>query len=291
MDTQRFQRFIPTGKPSLSLRLMQIGGVITLLFITVSILAPVLQAIGLLQNPTDFLDNPAQTAPSPSHWFGTTRLGFDVFSRTLFAAQSALQVVFISMSLSITIGVALGMVSGYLGGNLDRVLVFIMDAIYTLPSLLLAVTLSFVLGRGVLNASVSLAIAYIPQYYRIVRNQTVSVKTEMYIEAAQSMGAGTFHILRKYLLLNVIQSVPVILTLNAADAVLTLGGLGFLGLALPPGVPEWGNDLREALDILATGAGWWTSVFPGLAMTFLVVGLSLLGEGLNELTEKKGRGN
>jgi peptide/nickel transport system permease protein len=166
-----------------------------------------------------------------------------------------------------------------------------MDAIYTLPSLLLAVTLSFVLGRGVLNASVSLAIAYIPQYYRIVRNQTVSVKTEMYIEAAQSMGAGTFHILRKYLLLNVIQSVPVILTLNAADAVLTLGGLGFLGLALPPGVPEWGNDLREALDILATGAGWWTSVFPGLAMTCLVVGLSLLGEGLNELTEKKGRGN
>jgi peptide/nickel transport system permease protein len=291
MDTQRFQRFIPTGKPSLSVRLMQIGGVITLFFITVSILAPVLQAIGLLQNPTDFLDNPAQTAPSPSHWFGTTRLGFDVFSRTLFAAQSALQVVFISMSLSITIGVALGMVSGYLGGNLDRVLVFIMDAIYTLPSLLLAVTLSFVLGRGVLNASVSLAIAYIPQYYRIVRNQTVSVKTEMYIEAAQSMGAGTFHILRKYLLLNVIQSVPVILTLNAADAVLTLGGLGFLGLALPPGVPEWGNDLREALDILATGAGWWTSVFPGLAMTFLVVGLSLLGEGLNELTEKKGRGN
>ena len=86
-----------------------------------------------------------------------------------------------------------------------------------------------------------------------------------------------------------IQSVPVILTLNAADAVLTLGGLGFLGLALPPGVPEWGNDLREALDILATGAGWWTSVFPGLAMTVLVVGLSLLGEGLNELTEKKGR--
>ena len=291
MATNLFKTLNPTGTPSLSVRLMQIGGCMTIVFIGLAVLAPVLQAIGLLQDPTDFLNNPAQSAPSFAHWFGTTRLGFDVFSRVIFAAQSALQVVFISMTLSITIGVSLGMISGYLGGNLDRILVFVMDAIYTLPGLLLAVTLSFVLGRGVLNASVSLAIAYIPQYYRIVRNQTVSVKTEVYIEAAQSMGAGTFHILRKYLLLNVIQSVPVILTLNAADAVLTLGGLGFLGLALPPGVPEWGNDLREALDILATGAGWWTSFFPGFAMTLLVVGLSLLGEGLNELTEKKSRGN
>ena len=289
MATSPFQLSNPAIKSSLSVRLMQIGGVITAFFIAIAFFAPVLQSVGLFQDPTDFLNNPPQSPPSLAHWFGTTRLGFDVFSRVMFAAQAALQVVFISMTLSITIGVFLGMVSGYLGGNLDRVLVFVMDAIYTLPGLLLAVTLSFVLGRGVLNASVSLAVAYIPQYYRVVRNQTVSVKTEMYVEAAQSMGAGTVHILRKYLLLNVIQSVPVILTLNAADAVLTLGGLGFLGLALPPGVPEWGNDLREALDILATGAGWWTSVFPGLAMTVLVVGLSLLGEGLNELTEKKRR--
>ncbi len=164
-----------------------------------------------------------------------------------------------------------------------------MDTIYTLPGLLLSVTLAFVVGRGVVNAAIALAIAYVPQYYRVVRNQTVSVKTEMYVEAAQSMGASTWHILKNYLLLNVIQSVPVILTLNAADAILTLGGLGFLGLGLPEETPEWGHDLKEALDALATGTVWWTALFPGLAMTLLVVGLSLLGEGLNELTEKKTR--
>lgn len=181
------------------------------------------------------------------------------------------------------------MVSGYLGGKLDRAILFVMDTIYTLPSLLLSVTLSFVLGRGVLNAAIALAIVYIPQYYRVVRNQTISVKTEVYIEAAQAMGASTWRILRKYLLLNVIQSVPVILALNLSDAILTLGGLGFLGLGLPEETPEWGHDLKEALDGLSTGSIWWTALFPGLAITLTVIGLSFLGEGLNELTDKKGR--
>ncbi|OUC13838.1 MAG: peptide ABC transporter permease [Alkalinema sp. CACIAM 70d] len=281
--------FKPSGTDSLSVRLMQIGAVMTLFFITIAILAPLLQAIGLLQDPTEFLDNPPQAAPSWNHWFGTTRLGYDVFSRTVFGSQAALQVVVLAIFFSLLLGVPLGMVSGYLGGWFDRVLLFCMDTVYTLPGLLLSVTLAFVVGRGVLNAAIALAIAYIPQYYRVVRNQTVSVKTEVYIEAAQAMGASTWRVLTKYLGLNVIQSVPVILTLNAADAILTLGGLGFLGLGLPEETPEWGQDLRQALDALATGGIWWTALFPGLAMTLMVVGLSFLGEGLNALTEKKGR--
>lgn len=279
----------PSESPSLSVRLMQIGATLTVLFIAIALLAPLLQHLGLLQNPTDFLDNPAQIPPSGQHWFGTTRLGYDVFSRTIFGAQAALQVVILATLLSMAMGVPLGMVSGYLGGRFDRVLLFLMDTIYTLPGLLLSVTLAFVVGRGVINAAIAIAIAYIPQYYRVVRNQTVSVKTEVYIEAAQAMGASTWRVLSKYLLLNVIQSVPVILTLNAADAILTLGGLGFLGLGLPEETPEWGQDLRQALDALATGGVWWTAFFPGFAMTGMVVGLSLLGEGLNELTEKKAR--
>jgi len=177
--------------------------------------------------------------------------------------------------------VPLGMLSGYLGGRLDRVLLFLMDTIYTLPGLLLSVTLAFVVGRGVMNAAIALSIAYIPQYYRVVRNHTVSVKTELFVEAAQSMGATTWRVLSRYLFFNVIQSVPVLFTLNAADAALTLGGLGFLGLGLPDQTPEWGADLRQALDALPTGI-WWTALFPGLALTSLVVGLSLVGEGLNE---------
>jgi len=270
-----------SGRPSLSLQLMGIGLAITLLFVFIAIFAPVFQAWGWLQNPTDSLINPIHEPPSLRHWFGTSRQGYDVFSRTLFGTQAALQVVILATALSLAIGVPVGLVSGYLGGRLDRVLLFLMDTIYTLPGLLLSVTLAFVVGRGILNAAIAISIAYIPQYYRVVRNHTVSVKTELFIEAAQAMGASTWRVLSRYLFFNVIQSVPVLFTLNAADAILILGGLGFLGLGLPEEVPEWGHDLRQALEALPTGI-WWTALFPGLAMTLMVVGLSLLGEGLNE---------
>lgn len=274
--------FNPSHVPHLSLRLTQIGLVITVLFLAIALLAPVLQAIGWLQDPTEFLSHPPQQPPSAQHWFGTTRLGYDVFSRTLFGTQAAWQVVVLATIFSLGMGVPLGMVSGYWGGRLDRVLVFVMDAIFTLPTLLIAVTLAFVLGRGVVNAAIALSIAYIPQYFRLVRNQTASVKNELFVEAAQATGASTWRIMTRYLLLNVVQSVPVLLTLNIADAILILGGLGFLGLGLPEETPEWGYDLKQALDGLSTGDVWWTTLFPGLALTLMVTGLSLLGEGLSD---------
>ncbi len=273
----------------LSLQLTQIGFVITLAFVALAFLSPVLQVVGVLQDPTEFLNNPPHMPPSWQHWFGTTRLGYDVFSRTLFGSQVALKVVVLSTLLSLVIGVPLGMVSGYLGGKLDRALLFLMDTIYTLPGLLLSITLAFVVGRGVVNAAIALSISYVPQYFRIVRNQTTSIKNELYVEAAQAMGASTWQVLSRYLFLNVVQSVPVILSLNAADAIATLGGLGFLGLGLPEEVPEWGADLRQALDGLSTGGIWWTTLFPGLAMTLMIVGLSMLGEGLNALVNPKTR--
>jgi peptide/nickel transport system permease protein len=266
---------------SLSQQLMILGLAITLCFIFIAFFAPAFEALGWLKNPTDSLINPIHEPPTAKYWFGTSRQGYDVFSRTLFGAQAALQVVLLATSLSMFIGVPLGMVSGYVGGRLDKVLLFLMDSIYTLPGLLLSVTLAFVVGRGILNAAIAISIAYIPQYYRVVRNHTVSVKTEVFIEAAQAMGANTWQVLSRYLFFNVIQSVPVLFTLNAADAILVLGGLGFLGLGLPEEVPEWGHDLKQALDALPIGI-WWTTLFPGLALTSMVVGLSLLGEGLNE---------
>jgi peptide/nickel transport system permease protein len=262
--------------------MMIVGILITLLFVLAALFAPLLQAWGWIQNPMEALANPIHQPPSADHWFGTARQGYDVFARTLFGSQAALRVLLAATVVSVVIGVPLGMVSGYLGGRLDRVLLFLMDTIYTLPGLLLSVTLAFVVGQGIWNAAIALSIAYVPQYYRVVRNHTISVKTELFIEAARSMGASTWRVLSRYLFLNVIQSVPVLFTLNAADAVLVLGGLGFLGLGLPEETPEWGRDLQQALDALPTGI-WWTALFPGLALTLLVVGLSLIGEGLNEL--------
>ena len=273
---------------NLSFQLTILGLIITVGFVSIALLAPTLQSWGWLQSPVESLSNPIHEPPGVRYWFGTTRQGYDVFSRTLFGSQAALKVVVLATTISLVLGVPLGLLSGYLGGKVDKVLLFLMDTIYTLPGLLLSVTLAFVVGKGVINAAIALSIAYVPQYYRLVRNHTVSVKTELFIEAAQAMGASTRRILSRYLFFNVIQSVPVLFTLNAADAILILGGLGFLGLGLPPEVAEWGHDLRLALDALPTGI-WWSATFPGLAMTLMVIGLSLVGEGLSEILNPKTR--
>ena len=272
----------------LTRQLTLIGVFITCTFFLIALFAPWLQAWGVFQDPTDLLSNYPLQAPSGEHWFGTNVRGYDVFSRTLFASQAALEVVFLATGLSLLLGVPLGLVSGFKGGRLDRCLVFLMDTIYTLPGLLLSITLAFILGRGELNAAIAVSISYIPQYFRVVRNHTASVKNELFIEAAQALGATGSRILSKYLFFNVIQSVPVLFTLNAADAILVLGGLGFLGLGLAEEVPEWGHDLKEALPDLSVGI-WWTTFFPGLAMTLLVMGLSLLGESLSEVFNPRKR--
>lgn len=275
---------------SLSKILMLIGFILTTTFIFFAFFAPLLQNIGFIQDPLESLKNPINQPPNLEHLFGTSSQGYDIFSRTIFGSQAALKVVILATSFSLIIGVPLGLISGYFGGKIDKILLFLMDTIYTLPGLLLSVTLAFVVGKGVINAALALSISYIPQYYRVVRNHTTSVKTELYIEAAKAMGATPSRILSKYLFFNVIQSIPVLFTLNAADAILILGGLGFLGLGLPEDVPEWGHDLKLALDALPTGI-WWSTLFPGLAMTTMVTGLSLLGEGLSELFKTYDRNN
>ncbi|MED5164655.1 MAG: ABC transporter permease [Cyanobacteriota bacterium] len=255
------------------------GMVIVAIYLLVALLTPLLVMLGVLPEANVGLDNPIYASPSWGHWCGTDRLGRDVCVRTMEGSGVALQVVLLAVTLAVLVGVPLGMMSGYLGGAFDRMLVWVMDTLYTLPVLLLSVVLAFLLGRGIPNAAAALCVVYVPQYFRVVRNQTAQVKAELFVEAARSLGAGPIWILRKYLLRNVITSVPVLLTMNAADAVLVLGGLGFLGLGLPETVPEWGSDLNMALAAVPTGI-WWTALYPGLAMFVLVLGLSFLGEGL-----------
>jgi len=172
------------------------------------------------------------------------------------------------------------------GGSIDRILVFLMDALYAFPSLLLAIVFSFlltdVLGGGVVAVALSLTTIYVPQYYRVVRSTTVSTRETTYVEAARAIGAKPITIMRKYVFGNVIQSVPVIGTLNAADALSTLAALGFLGWGIQPNeASEWGYDLSRALDDAQAGV-WWPALWPGLAIITLITALTLVGEGLNE---------
>jgi peptide/nickel transport system permease protein len=270
--------------------MLVVGLVITAVFVICAIFAPWIAPYGFDQTSAGGVEFSKREAPSGDHLFGTDRLLFDVLSRTIWGARTAILVVLLSIFVCVVIGVPLGLVSGYYGGWLDRVLLLIMDALFAFPSFLLAIVFAFLLTDkfgegglgGILAVSLSLSVIYVPQYYRVVRNTTVSAKEAAYVEAARAIGASDFVIMRRYLFQNVVQSVPVLGTLNAADAILTLAGLGFLGLGLQSTeAAEWGHDLYRALADAGSGV-WWTGLYPGLAIVLLVTGLTLVGEGLNE---------
>jgi peptide/nickel transport system permease protein len=269
---------------------LMVGLGLVVLFVLTAIFAPLIAPYGLAQNSSDGVAFVAQQPPSGQHWFGTSVRSEDVFSRVIYGARTALYVIAISLTLSLLIGVPLGLVSGYVGRWVDRILVLFMDAIYAFPTLLLAIVVSIVVAGGqsssfggVLSAAVAITAIYVPQYFRVVRNATVAVKNEPYVDAARVTGASTTRILFRHILANVTQSLPVIVTLNGADAILTLAALGFLGFGIEPTqAAEWGYDLNKALNDVSNGI-WWTSIFPGTAIVLVVLGMTLVGESLNEV--------
>lgn len=266
------------------------GLVLVIGFVLVAILVPLLAPYGFSQTTAGGVDFVRQQAPSWQHWFGTSVRGEDVLSRVLFGARTALLVILASLVISLPVGVALGLTSGYLGGWLDRALVLVTDALYAMPSLLLAIVVSIAVtggqsstGGGILAAAIAIMAVFVPQYFRVVRNATVSVKHEPFVDAARVTGASTPRILFRHILSNVTSSLPVIVTLNGAEAILTLAGLGFLGFGIEPTqAAEWGYDLNKALSDVANGI-WWTGVFPGMAIVLVVLGMTLVGESLNEV--------
>ncbi|MFD3507324.1 ABC transporter permease [Nocardia sp. NPDC058666] len=265
------------------------GLVLVGVFVFVAAFAPLLAPYGLAQNSADGVAFLPQQPPSADHWFGTSVRSEDVLSRVLFGARTALLVIAIAVTLSLLIGVPLGLLSGYVGRWVDKILVLIMDAIYAFPSLLLAIVVSIVVAGGtssslggMLSAAIAITVVYVPQYFRVVRNATVAVKTEPYVDAARVTGASTTRIMFRHILSNVTGSLPVIVTINAADAILTLAALGFLGFGIEPTqAAEWGYDLNKALNDVSNGL-WWTSIFPGTAIVLVVLGMTLVGESLDE---------
>ena len=167
-------------------------------------------------------------------------------------------------------------------GIFDRVLSLIMDSVYSFPGLILAIAFAAMLGPGILNITLAVAVVYIPTYFRLVRGQTLSIKEEVYVEAARAIGARRGTILRSYIFPNVIATVVVILSLNIADAIMTEAALSYIGLGLPAGIPDWGMDLSMGKKFLPSGV-WWMITFPGLMIMLLALGFTMLGEGLAEI--------
>jgi peptide/nickel transport system permease protein len=267
--------------------LLWVGAAITAIFVVLAVFAPLIAPYGFDQYMSHGVRFAKQGSPNGSHWFGTNVRSVDVLSVVIYGSRTAIEVVVLAVVFSLFVGVPLGLISGYYGGWLDRILVLIMDALFAFPYLLLAIIIAFLLqnsvGSGVLTAAIAITVIYVPQYFRVVRGQVLSAREEPYVEAARALGARPRTIMGRYLFFNVIQSVPVIATLNAADAILTLAGLGFLGFGIQPTqAAEWGYELQRGVADMGAGL-WWTSVFPGIAIVSLVTGLTLVGEGLNDV--------
>ncbi len=226
-----------------------------------------------------------QTANAGGFLLGTNDIGQDVWSRLLWGTQIALLIGFSASLVALVLGVPLGLFAGFTGGIPDRLLSLLMDSMYAFPGLILAIAITAVLGPSVLNVIVAIAVLYIPTYYRIVRGQTLSVKEEVYVEAAKSIGARSLEILRYYIFPNVIPSVAIIFSVNVADAILTGAGLSFLGLGLPPTIADWGIDLARGQRFIQTA--WWLITFPGLAIMLVVLAFSMMGESLTEIFNPK----
>jgi peptide/nickel transport system permease protein len=270
------------------------GLVLAALFVLAALLAPVLAPYGFGQVRDAGGNFGAQQPPSGSHWLGTTVGGFDVWSRVLWGSRTALMVIVVAVVISLVVGVLLGLLSGYFGGWLDRVLVVICDAIYAFPSLLLAIVMAIVISGGqsslvggILATAIAVTVVYVPQYFRVIRAEVVRIKAEPFVESARVIGAGHRRIMGRHVLRNSTRTLPLIVTLNASEAILTLAALGFLGFGIQPtSAGDWGFDLNKSIGDVTAGI-WWTAVFPGLAIVLTVLGLTLVGEGLNDLADPR----
>lgn len=274
-----------------------IGVVLSGIFILTAVFAPLIAPYGYAQSQDESGNFGAQMPPSAEHIWGTTVGGFDVFSRVVWGAQTAALVIILGVVFSIFAGVILGLVSGYLGGAVDRILVVIADAVYAFPGLLLAIVMAIVISGGqsnliggIMAAALSITVVFIPQYFRVARAETLRLKAEPFVESAKVVGTSNIRIISRHVFPNATRTMPLIFTLNASESILTLAGLGFLGFGIEPtSASEWGYDLNRAMADATSGI-WWTGLYPGLAIVTTVLGLTLVGESMNDLNDPRLRG-
>lgn len=226
-------------------------------------------------------------APNGVNMLGTTAGGFDVYSRLVLGAGTALIVMCLSIMLAASLGIVLGLAAGFFGGFVDRLLSLVADALFAIPALLIAIVLSFTLSAGSANNFSAIAAAVVAEgltfsarYFRVVRAEVRVILDSRYVEAAKVSGITSGRLMFRHVLPNSLQTAPVLMTQNGADAILTLAGLGFLGVGISANQgAEWGYDISQSLSDISSGI-WWTGAFTALAVALTVTGLTLLGEGL-----------
>ncbi len=225
--------------------------------------------------------------PSAEHWAGTDSFGRDIMSRIIYGSRVALVVGIVAVLLAMVIGVTLGLISGYYGGVVDVVIMRVMDGLFAFPIIILAIAMMAVMGFGVRNVIIAVAVGFIAPFARVTRGDVLAVKEEPYIEAARLAGVSSLGIIFQHVLPNVLAPIIVQGALRVSGAIITEAGLSFLGLGPPPPTPAWGRMIAEGQAFIVMAPH--VSTFPGIALMLAIVALNLLGDGLRDTLDPRMR--
>jgi peptide/nickel transport system permease protein len=271
-------------RPLVRNRLVLFGTGLILLVVLLALLADVVAPY----DPIEMKVVDALKRPSAPHPFGTDRFGRDVLSRTIYGSRIALGVALSSIALAFVVGTALGLVGGYAGGWPDLVIGRVMDVLFSFPTLILAIAIAAMLGPGLNNAALAIAVVYVPLFSRVARGPVIAEREKDHVAAAQGLGAGWPRVVFRHILPNVLAPLIVQASVSLAFAILIEASLSYLGLGTQPPDPSWGTMLNEGRTYLETAP--WMSIFPGLAIMVTVFGFNLLGDGLRDTLDPQLRG-
>jgi ABC-type dipeptide/oligopeptide/nickel transport systems, permease components len=286
-EIQLHETFLSESLKSLKKNKSAIFGlVIVLILIITAVLAPIISPHNPIEQ--DLYNNlkPGFWAENTKNILGTDEFGRDILSRIIYGARVSLSVGVIAVIIGVLLGGLAGIFSGFYGGWIDNLIMRTTDIMFALPSILLAIVIVSVLGRGLSKAMIAIGITYAPQIARVVRSETIVVKGSEYIEAAKAIGSPRLRTLRVHVLPNVLSVIIVYTTLSIGSAILDAAALGFLGLGAQPPTPEWGAMLANSNHYI-TGGYWWLATFPGIAILISVLGFNLLGDGLRDAIDPR----
>lgn len=261
-----------------SLRALPVGVILSLVFLSLLAFAIAFPHLVATADPLNGEITQPLHAPGAAHWFGTDRIGRDVFSRVVYGARYSLLIGLSSMLVSLAVGAVLGIGAGMSRRFANEACSRVFDVLSAFPPVLLSLFVITFLGQGMVNIAIAVGIAGIPKFGRVLRGETLGVRRADYVTHALTFGLSRSQVFVRHVLPNVLAVVPVIATIDIGSAIIAVSGLSFLGLGPQPPTPEWGVMLAEGRDVLRVA--WWPSVFPGLAITLTVIAFSVLGRYL-----------
>ena len=263
-------------------RVAVVAGLFIVLLIGLALVAPWIVPYDA-ENYFDY--DSLNAAPSLQHWFGVDPLGRDILSRILMGSRISLTAGFVSVAVGAIVGTAIGLVAGYYEGWRDRIIMRLCDVLFAFPGILLAIGIVAILGGGMLNVIIAVAIFSIPTFARLVRGNTLALKHLTFVEAARSIGASDWTIVMRHILPGTIAAVVVYFSLRIGTSIITAASLSFIGMGAQPPTPEWGAMLNEARADMMTSPH--VAVFPSLAIFLTVLAFNLLGDGLRDALDPK----